>query len=96
MAQNQKVGTTATMIKTGDDNKNRVTYHQTDVVTFDAKEIILDTGGWWTATTKARMNQASNQFNLGFIVYQVKGVWYVDHGGRKGIPYTAEKLTLNR
>ena len=52
-------------------------YHSTDVVSFNAKKVILRTGGWMTKTTKDRMNQASAQFGLGFSVTQRKGVWYV-------------------
>lgn len=76
MASMQKVGRTATTIRT-DAGVTRVRYHQTDVVQFTADVITLDSGGWRTATTKARMNQASHQFNLGFRVYQERGVWWV-------------------
>jgi len=37
----------------------------------------LDTGGWWSATTKKRMNEVSDQYELGFQVFQRKGKWYV-------------------
>lgn len=52
-------------------------YHWTDVVVFTDKTITLNANGWQTVTTKLRMNQASYQFNLGYYVYQKKGVWYV-------------------
>lgn len=55
----------------------RVTYHGTDVVIFDDEKIILNTGGWKTVTTKARMNLASQEFVLGYWVYRSKGLWYV-------------------
>lgn len=55
-----------------------VILYKTPVVKFDDQEIILNSGGWQTATTKTRMNQASNQFDLGFRVFQRKGEWYVD------------------
>lgn len=55
-----------------------VTYHQTLVVDLRDGIVTLDSGGWKTATTKARMNQASNQFGLGFSVYAKDHVWYVD------------------
>ena len=55
-----------------------VTYHQTEVVTVFANGVVkLDSGGYRTFTTKARMNQASNQFGLGFGVFQDKHEWYV-------------------
>jgi len=37
----------------------------------------LNSGGWNTATTKLRMNQAAAQFSLGFHVRQRDGTWYV-------------------
>lgn len=59
--------------------QTQVTYHNTVVVDWDAHRgtIILNTGGWKTATTKLRMNQASNQFGLGYQVYQQNHSWYV-------------------
>ena len=45
-----------------------IKYHATNVVTFNDKEIVLRTGGWKTKTTKARMDQASNQFGLGYSI----------------------------
>ncbi|MFW6272830.1 MAG: hypothetical protein ACOC2U_03525 [bacterium] len=71
-----QVGSHKTTI-TNDGNYQKVTYHNTDVVKFNEKEIILNSGGWLTNTTKTRMNQASNQFNLGYNVYQEKKAWYV-------------------
>ena len=77
MATMQRVGTTATSI-TRHDGILRVTYHGTDVVTVGPNGSVgLSTGGWRTVTTKARMNQASNQFDLGYTVYQEKGDWFV-------------------
>jgi hypothetical protein len=77
MAQQSKVGTFATKIhKHGD--VTYVTYHSTDVVIFDQDYIKLDTGGWFSQTTKTRMNQASRQFHLGYHVFQQNYQWYVD------------------
>lgn len=77
MGTMQRVGKTATTIRTDANNWTAVTYHDTTVVEFNDDYVILRTGGWETATTKARMNQASNQFNLGYCVNQTKFVWYV-------------------
>lgn len=60
-----------------------VTYHNTQVVEADAFSITLRSGGWQTYTTKARMNQASNQFGLGYSVYQHKREWFVSYQGQK-------------
>jgi hypothetical protein len=62
-----------------------VVYHNTIVVQWTNEMIQLDSGGWQTITTKTRMNQASNQFGLGFSVYQRAYKWYVDF---KGVTHT--------
>lgn len=82
MTQIRRVSGVATSIRQ-EDGYTKVRYHNTDVVCFNDKHIILDSGGWQTATTKTRMNQASNQFNLGFHVYQEKGEWYVSYPHHK-------------
>lgn len=81
MGQTHTVRGVATNIRTAD-KETIVRYHSTDVVQFTDKEIILNSGGWKTVTTKARMNQTSNQFDLGFVVYQQKGDWFVDFKGK--------------
>jgi hypothetical protein len=58
-----------------------VVFHETPIVMFTNKYIQLDSGGWQTNTTKVRMNQASNQFDLGFYVYQEDYTWYVNFKG---------------
>lgn len=63
-----KIGKTATKVIKGDDGYTRVLYHDTVVVAFNEYEIILNSGGWQTKTTKTRMNQASDEFGLGFSV----------------------------
>ena len=80
MTQLTQVGKVHTSVYT-EDGFTRIRYHQTEVVKFSASEIILDSGGWQTFTTKNRMNQASNQYGLGYQVYQVDFVWYVDFKG---------------
>jgi len=77
MAQQRKIGKTATSIFT-ENGATRVIYHGTPVVTFDAESVTLKSGGWRTATTKTRMNQAANQFGLGFSVSQKGGEWFID------------------
>ena len=61
-----------------DNDYTKVKYHYTDVVKFNFQEIILNSGGWHTLTTKTRMNQASNQFDLGYCVSQKDFEWFVD------------------
>lgn len=58
-------------------------YHRTAVVIVNAdRSIRLDSGGWKTATTKRAMNQASNQDELGFRVFQRDHEWFVHWQGR--------------
>lgn len=94
MPQLYKLGTIATHIF-----KNKkwtcVFYHKTPVVSFTDKTIILDTGGWQTFTTKARMNQSSNVFGLGFNVFQKDYLWYVEYKG-KVRKFLKQKLKLRR
>lgn len=59
-------------------NHGGVTYVSTSIVSWVDGKIRLDSGGWQTVTTKRKMNQASNQFALGFGVYQRDFEWFVD------------------
>lgn len=77
MATMSKVGKTATTVRKADGVLS-VVYHSTEVVKAnDDGTITLNTGGWRTVTTKARMNQAANQFGLGFQVSQEDFEWFV-------------------
>ena len=94
MGQTQRVSGRATSIRQeGPDIV--ITYHATDVVRFNAKRIILDTGGWKTNTTKTRMNQASAQYGLGYYVYQKDFSWYVECNG-KTLPFCGRTMELQR
>lgn len=86
-------GVRTDVFKHGDEG--RVIYRGTTVVYWDSSKIFLDTGGWKSATTKLRMNQASNQFGLGYGVYAKGGKWYVSYRGRQ-IPFTGNVLELSR
>ena len=72
-----------------------VVYHATCVVKFNDKEIILNTGGWESRTTKVRMNQTANQYLLGYSVFQNKGVWYVSYRGNT-YTFTDNIVVLDR
>ena len=69
------------------DNVIRVRYWNTDVVTVGPEFIVLDNGGYWTNTTKRRMNQASEEYGLGYHVFQKKGDWFVEYGN-KTLPFS--------
>jgi len=71
-----------------------VQYHNTEVVKWDDSKIILNSGGWKTVTTKARINQASFENNLGISVSQVDSNWYVFKGSEV-IPFT-DGMTIPR
>jgi len=77
MEQTTEVKGIATSIR-DEDGWIVVRYHNTDVVKFNADKVILNSGGWQTVTTKVRMNQAANQFGLGYYVYQKNHIWYVN------------------
>lgn len=46
----------------------------------DQTKVILNTGGWFTPTTKKRMNQFAEDNGLRFQVYQQDFEWFVDLG----------------
>ncbi len=94
MPQLTKLGTRGTSVKWDSDGSFSVVYHYTPVVTVKANgTIILDHGGWRSYTTKVRMNQASNQFGLGFSVYQKDFDWFVQVNGET-IPFDGRELTI--
>ena len=59
-----------------------VILHGTPIVTITPEHIVLNTGGFNTATTRNRMNQVSNQLNLGYKVYIRSGYTFVDFKGK--------------
>lgn len=57
-----------------------VTYIHTEIVRYDGYQgdtITLRSGGWETVTTKRKMNQAAQQFCLGYMVFQRDQKWFV-------------------
>ena len=72
------IGTHRTTVNTNRDNQLIVCYHSTEVVkVINSKYVVLNSGGWLTPTTKRRMNQASEQYRLNFLVFQKGWTWYV-------------------
>lgn len=58
-----------------------IVLHHTAVVTFRKNgEIVLNSGGWRTTTTKARINAA---LPTGYHVYQDKREWFVQTPGQQ-------------
>ncbi len=99
MSRLDEIGKHATTVSTSDirEGKTTVTYHETDVVVVNRSRntITLDSGGWRTVTTKARMNQTSRQLSLGFGVWQRDFKWYVKHHGRTYDFYDGMVFCLN-
>lgn len=63
-------------------NSTFMQYHSTDVARMDILKgtirITLDNGGYYTKTTKKRMNQFAEIFGLYYRVLQSAGVWCVE------------------
>ena len=104
MGQNHTVGKTATSVRRDPDGTIRVVYHSTEVVRAEPSGVIhLNTGGWFSNTTKARMNQAASQFGLGFLVSQKDFNWSVrvlgpecEWSKAKVIPFDGYYIVFNR
>jgi hypothetical protein len=60
---------------------NKVILHNTAIVTKQDNALVLNTGGWFTPTTKKYMNKGSALFDIPFTVYQKNGKWFVDYNG---------------
>lgn len=69
-----------------------VTLHRTAIVTVRAGVVTLNSDGWRTVTTKARMNEVSRAWNLGFTVYQDKHEWFVRDADGRSEYYDGYKL----
>jgi hypothetical protein len=63
----------STRVQRRDENTIAVKYHETDVVTYKADgTYILDSGGWKTKTTQARIEEYTP-----FYINQIDGVWFL-------------------
>ena len=68
-----------------------VRLYDTDIVKILPNgDIQLNSGGFMTATTKRRMNEAAKEFELYFNVFQKKKKWYVSTEDRLEPPKTVE------
>lgn len=97
MPRMDKLSSYKTTISATDDGRQQVIYDKTPIVVWDDKTITLRSDGWETVTTKRKMNQAANQFKLGFGVRQQNFIWFVDlpNGGlavfEDGMTFDREK-----
>lgn len=79
MAQQHKLGKTGTkVVGNMESGELTVFYHGTPVVEYRRGTVTLNTAGYFTNTTKTRMNQAANQFGIPFRVFQRDHIWHVD------------------
>ena len=73
------------------DNGTTVKLYQTDIVKILSNgDIQLNSGGHKTATTKRRMNEVADEFELYFKVFAKGGVWYISTEDRLEPPQTFE------
>ena len=86
---------TRVTVEEGEGGTTRVYLWSLNVVAFDQDTITLDTGGQNTDLIRARMNEISLQYALGFYVDQEGQNWFVRTWGGT-IPFNTPKLTLNR
>ena len=80
------IGKHKTAIYNDGDGFTRVVYHNTAVFKIKQHDdgtaaIILNSGGWKTATTKKRINQAAKAFNVPLYVKQEAFEWFVVANG---------------
>jgi len=94
MAQTKRISGVATDVF-NDGSDTVVKLYQTEVVRWNSKRIVLNNGGYVTATTKRRMNQTSNEFNLEYSVYSKSGEMLVDWQG-KTVAFEFGTATLER
>ena len=94
MARVDRIGKHETAI-IRDNGSVKVKYHYTNVVEFSPSSIILRNNGYLTTTTKLRMNQTSNHFNLGFYVYQQDYEWFIVYQGKTYDFYDGIELSRN-
>lgn len=77
-------------------NTTIVRLWNTDIVRFSPFCITLNTGGWFSVTTKKRMNQVSEFFELGFRVVQRKGEWSVLYANENPMSFMVDSITFSR
>ena len=72
----------ATSLERRSNDTIAVRYHETDVVTYHRDGgVVLDSGGWTTHTTKARMTEYSP-----VSIFQRNGLWYIQACRGEGLP----------
>lgn len=96
MGQTSRVQGRATTVSRTRTGSMQVIYHSTVVIEWGDKNIILNSGGWKTLTTKTRMNQAMNQYGLGYSVFQKDFEWHVVNQKTGAVIAYEDGMTLPR
>lgn len=89
----------ATSMGTDENFVTRMTYHNTVVAMMQGPKgskhipgkpslIHLNNGGYYSVTTKRRMNQFAALTGTGFQVWQTKGEWFVEYTDSEGVKRT--------
>ena len=74
------------------DTGYKIRFHETDIIEFKNDEILLNTGGWKSVTTKSRMN---DYLPDRYYVFQLDFNWYVkDKEGARDIDFENNTLIL--
>jgi len=80
------IGKTGTTIREREeeegDTEVTVEYRGTPVVTFNSSVIVLNTGGWYSATTSRRMNEVAREYELEYRVFRRVGRYYCEYGNK--------------
>ena len=77
------------------DDVMQVQYYETNIVEFNDKKIVLNTGGHNTLSTLRHMNEASKHYKLGFEISCTKSIWEIKYKGNI-LPYDTEVKVLDR
>lgn len=81
-ANSRKIGNNTYLIRR--DSYIAIKLHNTEIIQYYPDKIVLNTGGWNTVTTKARMNEYLDNFSI----WQEKSRWYIhSYGEQNKIPY---------
>lgn len=95
MSKSQDYSAYKTLSTNNENGQTEVVYYNTKIVQFDNDIIRLNTGDWWTMSTKSRMNSVSRHYHLGYRVFSRKGIWYVSYQDKEH-KFEATAITINR
>jgi hypothetical protein len=88
MAQLQRISRNNTCVYKENGKLNNVYLYNTCIVQVLPDKIRLCTGGWLTVTTITRMNQASNEYGLGYTASRKGGILTARYHNKE---YTADQ-----